>query len=59
MLYLEVTIDWLHMRDKGTSFPSGMFPEKGVMPMDIAETLSLMIAFGTLIAFIMSNQSKK
>jgi len=39
------------MRGKAR-FPSGKYPVEEVVLMDIAQTLNLMIAFGTLIVLI-------
>ncbi|WP_399476405.1 putative holin-like toxin [Virgibacillus halodenitrificans] len=40
------------------TFLPGNFPWKGVLPMDITDTLTLMISFGVLIVLIMSENKK-
>ena len=44
---------------KGSAVLLQKFPERGVFPMDIINVLMLMVSFGMLVAYIMSDKNKK
>ena len=44
---------------KGSAVLLRKIPERGVFPMDIINVLMLMVSFGMLVAYIMSDKNKK